>query len=356
MAEVAKKRVSPVTLMCEIAIMAAAGWVLDELQGAFSKGLFVNGGSIGIAMIPVILMCFRRGPIAGLATGFIMGIFDVLTGPFMVASSPFLVFVQVALDYVLAYPFVALAAVMKPAFDKAPDKKHKSLYLLIGIGIGTLGKLLCHYLAGILFWANPENFAWGLTNWNPYLYCLVYNMAFVIPCGILSALVMAMVFWKAPQLFLTRITEEKPVLRRNLAKWEFGTILGISVLSLGVFGYFLYRYIASFYYGDYGSDGSEIAFDQDSLSAWIIGLLFALFGAIALVQGAKGKYGDGFYPHCALFIGGLTTAYGLARLLRSYIRGKDPNAYWFWIGAGLLFLAAWIVYLVIKAKKAAKPE
>ena len=356
MTEVAKKRVSPVTLMCEIAIMAAVGWVLDELQGAFSKGLFVNGGSIGIAMIPVILMCFRRGPIAGLATGFIMGLFDVMTGPFMVASSPFLVFVQVTLDYVLPYPFVALAAVMKPAFDKAMDRKRKTTYLLIGVGIGTLGKLLCHYLAGILFWANPENFAWGLTNWNPYAYCLIYNMAFVIPCGVLSALVLGMVFWKAPQLFLTRIGEEKPVLRRNLKKWEFGTILGISVVSLGIFAYFLYRYIASFYYGDYGADGSEISFDQDSMAAWIIALLFVVFGILALVWGAKGRYKERFYPHCGLFIGGLTFVYGLARLLRAYIRGKDPSAYWFWIGAGLAFLVAWIAYLVVKTKKTDTPE
>ena len=46
----AKKKASPVTLMAEIAIMAAAGFVLDKLSGAIFRGVFVNGGSIGIAV------------------------------------------------------------------------------------------------------------------------------------------------------------------------------------------------------------------------------------------------------------------------------------------------------------------
>ena len=53
----------------EVALFAALGFVFDELQGAVAKAIFPTGGSIGFAIIAVVIISFRRGPIAGFATG-----------------------------------------------------------------------------------------------------------------------------------------------------------------------------------------------------------------------------------------------------------------------------------------------
>lgn len=151
----------------EIGIFAALGFVLDELQGIISKGLFVNGGSIGFALIAVIIISFRRGPLAGLVTGLIMGLLDVSTGPYA------LNFWQVLLDYVLPYAFVSTAGLFKYWYDHEEKDNKKILILMLATVVGGLSKLLSHYLAGILFWADPSGFAWNLTNINPYLYCFI---------------------------------------------------------------------------------------------------------------------------------------------------------------------------------------
>ena len=59
------KNVSVMRLISEIGIFAAIGYVLDEIQGAYSIA-FVNGGSIGIAItfsilsIIAFLVCIKK--------------------------------------------------------------------------------------------------------------------------------------------------------------------------------------------------------------------------------------------------------------------------------------------------------
>ena len=64
-----------VTTLCEIGIFAALGFVFDELQGILFKSVFPSGGSIGIAMIAVLIIAYRRGLWPALLTGLIMGLF-----------------------------------------------------------------------------------------------------------------------------------------------------------------------------------------------------------------------------------------------------------------------------------------
>ena len=55
------KRTNTIRTITEVGMFAALGFVFDELQGILSKGIFVNGGSIGIAMIAVLSIGYRRG-------------------------------------------------------------------------------------------------------------------------------------------------------------------------------------------------------------------------------------------------------------------------------------------------------
>ncbi len=351
-----RQRVSPITLMCEIAIMAAAGFILDELAGAMFKGVFVNGGSIGIAMVVVVLMCFRRGPISGFLVGLIIGLFDLMTGPYMIAASPWKVIVQVLLDYVLAYPFVALAAVMKPAFDRATDFKGRAVALSIAIVLGTLGKLLCHFLSGILFWADPSGFAWGLTAMNPFLYCFLYNAAFMLPCGFLTTVTMILMLRQAPQLYLLKGHQTKEVTKRSLTHAESIVISLIGFVAVGSFVYYLTRYIQSFYYGDYGEYGSEFSFDVDAMAAWIASFLMVGLCLVTLLVGRKGKYRPRGFLYGLMFLGGVVAAYALSRLVKLAIKGQDYTSYFMNIGAGaLMVLTAWAYAIFLSPIDKAKP-
>ena len=48
-----------VRTICEIGIFAALGFVFDELQGAIFAGVFPSGGSIGFAMIAVLIIALQ---------------------------------------------------------------------------------------------------------------------------------------------------------------------------------------------------------------------------------------------------------------------------------------------------------
>ena len=96
-----------VRTICEIGIFAALGFVLDELQGIISKGLFINGGSIGFAMIAVLIIGYRRGWLPALLTGLIMGLFDIATSAYILHPA------QLFLDYILPYALVAVGCLCK---------------------------------------------------------------------------------------------------------------------------------------------------------------------------------------------------------------------------------------------------
>ncbi len=186
--------------MVEIGVMAALGFVLDELSGIMFKGIFVNGGSIGIAMLCVLLMAYRRGFVPALITGLVMGLLDLATGPYIIPGEAWRAVVQVLLDYVLAYPMVAFAALFRPAFLKSEDQGKKVLFLCLGTILGGLLKLFVHYLSGILFWADPSSFAFSWTWMNPHLYCFLYNALYVLPCLALSLAFLLVLYWRMPSL------------------------------------------------------------------------------------------------------------------------------------------------------------
>ena len=195
-----KKNHDIVMTMVEVGVMAALGFVLDELSGIMFKGVFVNGGSIGIAMVCVLVMAFRRGFVPALATGVVMGLLDLATGPYIIPGDAWRAFVQVFLDYVAAYPMVAFAAIFRKAFLNAEEKQKKVLFLCLGSILGGLLKLFAHFLSGILFWADPSGFAFSWNWMNPYLYCFLYNALYVLPCLVLSLGFLLVLFWRIPSL------------------------------------------------------------------------------------------------------------------------------------------------------------
>lgn len=193
----------------EIAIFAAIGYVLDFLAGAYSKPLFPNGGSIGLALLPVFIISFRRGPVAGILTGLIMGLLDLADGFYAIAGTWWKAFLQVALDYWIAYPLAGFAGFLSYALKEDDTPKRRVTIILLGCLLGGMLKFLSHYLSGVLFWGDDQSaFAWGLYSLNKYTYSLIYNIAYMGPCIIVSGSLMALITIKFPKFLFPNEKEE----------------------------------------------------------------------------------------------------------------------------------------------------
>jgi len=334
-----------VRTICEIGIFAAIGFVLDELQGVIAKGLFVNGGSIGFAMIAVLIIGFRRGWLPAILTGLIMGLFDIATSAYIIHPA------QLFLDYILPYAFVGVGCLFKIPFDKADQKSQKVIWIIVATVVGGLLKFMSHYLAGVIFWANPENFAWNLQSMNPYLYCFIYNIAFIGPSIVLSAGLMVVMFLRVPYIFNTKVTEEKEKKKKSYFPYAFSTILIVG--GLFCFVWFLIDYIKSFSsYKDGGAFGYD--FNPDSMVIFVQALFLAILGVLSLIKIIKLRFSALFASSMALTIVSVTWLYSVARLIRMYVKGKDPSLYWLWFGIGLatvLVFVGLVIFFYIKKKR-----
>ena len=131
-----------VKVLCEIAIFAAIGFVLDVLQGGIWKGAFINGGSIGIAMVPVFVISYRRGLVPGIICGLLLSLVQMLGGIYVINSSSmsgwkqtFGPFLQIMLDYVLAYTVVGLAGAFSGMYKNGVGKT-KFVAIIVGLCVG----------------------------------------------------------------------------------------------------------------------------------------------------------------------------------------------------------------------------
>ena len=118
-----------------------------------------NGGSVTPAsMLPVMLFSATFGIGPGLLTGMAFGVLQCLQGGGIVAAGGF---AQFALDYLLAFTVLGLAGLAKYF------KKGWGLYAAMAIAV--VSRLVCHTLAGVLFW-NTELWA-----------SFVYNISYIGP-------------------------------------------------------------------------------------------------------------------------------------------------------------------------------
>ena len=343
-----------VTTLCEVGIFAALGFVFDELQGILFKGVFPNGGSIGIAMIAVLIVAFRRGLWPALLTGLIMGVFDIATSAYIIHP------IQLFLDYILPYALVGFAGLLKPFFDKYEDRKSRILWIIAGTVIGGLLKLTSHYLAGVFYWADPSGFAWELQSMNVYLYCFIYNIAFIGPSIVLCAALLVPLYIKAPQIFVVKKIENEPEQIEEKVEEEknpFPMILSIATIAFGtfVFVFYLIKYIRSFEsYDDNGAYGYD--FDPDSMLIFVLGLFIAVLGTNNLVKYFKNRFTYVAYSGVLSTILFASLIYDVARLIRMYVKEKDPTLYWIWLVIGFLSLAGALVFFIISLIKKKKEK
>lgn len=134
------------------------------------------GGSVTLAMLPVVLFSIRWGAWKGMICGLALGVLQILMDGASAISIQ-----SVFGDYLFAYMAVGLAGA-------AGDRKPAWLW---GTLIGGGARFLVHFAVGATVWAMymPESFI-GLPMGNPWLYSLLYNLLYMVPNTLITVLVL----------------------------------------------------------------------------------------------------------------------------------------------------------------------
>lgn len=170
-------------IMLEMAMMAALAVVFSQIKILEMP----QGGSVSLVMVPIALIAVRRGLAAGLITGTIVGFLQLMLGSTLVSP------VQVVLDYPLAFAALGLSGLFR--LSGREGKKQRLIGLWSSLLIGVLGRFVCHFISGIVWFGYyaPEGtpVAW---------YSFVYNITYLVPEMLIAGAVLTVILGSAPQL------------------------------------------------------------------------------------------------------------------------------------------------------------
>jgi len=198
-----------VVSVIEVGFFVAIAVVLDLVFGFFFEMPF--GGSIGIAMLPIFIVSFRRGWKNGLLAGAAYGLIQTMIKVYFLSLS------QYVLEYLVAFMVIGMAGVFKNTLKKPAP-------LIGGIVLGSLLRYVVASIVGVIFWRDyigeevefmdaffHIDTASVFTTENAFFTVgsFMYNALYMIPSMILCILV-ALVLQKRQILSLNLIeTAEK---------------------------------------------------------------------------------------------------------------------------------------------------
>ncbi len=162
--------------LTETAIMVAIAQVLSYIK----LWQMPWGGSVVLAMVPIILIAVRWGLSYGLLAGFVFGVLQFMfDGGFAIGWQ------SIIGDYLLAFAALGLAGLVH-------GKKYGVFW---GTLIGGVARFLVHYVVGATIWAAymPETF-FGMTMTTPWFYSLLYNIAYMGPNIIITLVIFALLY------------------------------------------------------------------------------------------------------------------------------------------------------------------
>ncbi len=151
-------------------------------------------GSITLfSMLPICLVSIKWGLGWGLGTAFAYSWFQILQGGvFAWGLTPGMLVASLFLDYILAFTVLGLAGLFR---------KKGILGMIAGVALVCALRFLVHFAAGVILWANLEEFVAFGREWigRPWLYSLCYNGVYMLPETVSTTLA-AFFLLRLPQL------------------------------------------------------------------------------------------------------------------------------------------------------------
>ena len=136
------------------------------------------GGSVSLDMLPIIVLAVRRGPAAGILAGALFGVVDYFIEPF------FVTWVQIALDYPVAYGLVGLAGIAAPLWRRAIDSGRglEGMWPVSALAclVAVAGRFAAHFTSGLVFFAT-----YAPVGQSAWAYSALYNATYLVPAALL---------------------------------------------------------------------------------------------------------------------------------------------------------------------------
>ena len=176
--------------LCECGIMLALAIALSYIK--FFELPF-DGSITLFSMLPICLVAIKYSWKWGLCTAFCFSWFQILQGGvFGWGLTPVMLIGSLFLDFILAFTVLGFAGIFR---------KKGYLGMLCGIALVCVLRFLVHFLAGIILWANFEEFMAFGVEWinRPVLYSICYNGVYMLPETVLTVGVAAILL-KIPQI------------------------------------------------------------------------------------------------------------------------------------------------------------
>ena len=149
-------RINRLIMLVEIALFSVLAFLMDYFIPRISWGI-----NFSFAMLPVFILALRWGIVAGMTSGAIWGILQIISGQAAgYIVNPF----QGFLEYILAFSVIGLAGILaqqvQNEFLKKDDYKawKVTTYSVLGIIIGAFLRYFIHFIAGVVYWGQyaPE--------------------------------------------------------------------------------------------------------------------------------------------------------------------------------------------------------
>ncbi len=166
-------------------VEAAICIALAQVLGYIKFWQLPLGGSVTLAMLPILIYAIRWGVGPGLLSGLVFGFLQLALDMSFAAG-----WQSILGDYLLAFAPLGLAGL----FCKA------KFGVFYGAVLGAVGRFLVHYVTGATVWAEymPESFA------NPWVYSLCYNGAYM-GLSLAACLVVLAVIYKPLKKYLCKV-------------------------------------------------------------------------------------------------------------------------------------------------------
>ena len=165
-----------VRALCEGAILVAAAQLLSYLR----LWRMPWGGSVVLAMVPIVLYAIRWGFARGLFAGFVFGILQfTLDGGFAIGWQSILG------DYLVAFTVLGCAGFFA----------RKKYGVFAGSVVAGVARFIVHWVVGATVWAAymPDVYL-GINMSSPWFYSLLYNACYMLPNIVITVVVFAILY------------------------------------------------------------------------------------------------------------------------------------------------------------------
>lgn len=178
-------------VMIEVAFFAAFAFILDILPSIKISPAI----SISFAMVPIFILAFRRGVVAGVLSGFLWGLLQVVFGDAVYVTP-----VQFMIEYFIAFAFVGFGGLFYAVIQKSFQNGHKKAalaWIVLATLVGSLARYFWHFIAGVVFWGK-----YAPDGMSPVIYSLVANGTTMLGAFVLCSVILVAVLASAPRIIM----------------------------------------------------------------------------------------------------------------------------------------------------------